>query len=104
VKHLFRRRPTPPPPDPMEFFARLMRAKLGEGYGAMERYKDFRAVFMGQSDAAQGNRVLWQIFEWARLYGRVATPGDPHETYFRDGERNIALRILAALTSEPPVE
>ena len=89
------------PPDPMEFFARLMRAKLGEGYGAVERHKDFSAVFLGKSDAAQGSRVLWQIFEWARMYQRVAAPGDAHETYFRDGERNIGLRILAALISEP---
>jgi hypothetical protein len=100
MRGLLRRR-RPAPPDPMEFFAALMRAKLGDGYGAVERAKDFRAVFLGASDAAQGNRVLWQIFEWARMYGRVAATGDPHETYFRDGERNIGLRILAALISEP---
>lgn len=102
MRGLFRRRrAAPPPPDPVAFFEGLMRAKLGEGYGAVERFKDFRAVFLDESTAAQGNRVLWQIFEWARMYQRVAAPGDPHETYFRDGERNIGLRILAALISEP---
>jgi len=98
---LFRRRASAPPPDPVAFFEGLMRAKIGEGYGAVERYKDFRAVFLGDSTAAQGNRVLWQIFEWCRMYQRVAAPGDAHETYFRDGERNIGLRILVALNHEP---
>jgi hypothetical protein len=102
LRRLFSRRPAaPPPPEPNAFFDGLLRARLGESYGAVERYKDFRAVFLGDSTPEQGNRVLWQIFEWTRMYQRVAAPGDAHETYFRDGERNIGLRILVALNLEP---
>jgi hypothetical protein len=96
---LFRRRPAPP--DPIAFFDSLIKARLGERYGEPDRYRDFRAVFLGHSTPEQGNRVLWQIFEWTRMYQRVAAPGDPHETYFRDGERNIGLRILVTLTAPP---
>ncbi len=98
---LFRRGPVPPPPDPQAFFDALIQARLGDGYGEADRYRDFRAVFLGQSGPEQGNRVLWQILEWTRMYQRVAAPGDPHETYFRDGERNVGLRILVTLNVEP---
>ncbi len=91
----------PAPPDPRVFFDQLAKAKLGERYGEDDRYRDFRAVFLGQSGPEQGNRVLWQILEWTRMYQRVAAPGDPHETYFRDGERNVGLRILVTLNVEP---
>ncbi|HEX9835485.1 MAG TPA: hypothetical protein VGB90_01445, partial [Alphaproteobacteria bacterium] len=67
---LFRRRPAPP--DPIAFFDSLIKARLGERYGEPDRYRDFRAVFLGHSTPEQGNRVLWQIFEWTRMYQRVA--------------------------------
>jgi hypothetical protein len=91
----------PAPPDPRDFFEELVKVRLGERYTETDRYKDFRAVFLGRSGPEQGNRVLWQILEWTRMYQRVAAPGDPHETYFRDGERNIGLRILVTLNVEP---
>lgn len=96
-----RRAPRPGPPDPRVFFDALVKARLGDRYGEADRYRDFRAVFLGQSSPEQGNRVLWQILEWTRMYQRVAAPGDPHETYFRDGERNVGLRILVTLNVEP---
>jgi hypothetical protein len=91
----------PAPPDPRAFFDALIKARLGDNYGETDRYRDFRAVFLGQSGPEQGNRVLWQILEWTRIYQRVAAPGDPHETYFRDGERNVGLRVLVTLNVEP---
>ena len=96
----WRRRPAAEP-DSEAFFAALRRASLGERYTAADRYRDFRAVFFGQSTAEQGKRVLWQILCWCRLFRPVSAPGDPHETYRRDGERNIGLKIFMTLNAEP---
>lgn len=91
-------------PDPDAFFEALRRASLGERYTAQDRYRDFRAVFFGQSTPEQGKRVLWQILCWCRLFRPVSAPGDPHETYRRDGERNIGLKIVMTLNAEPDEE
>jgi hypothetical protein len=91
-------------PHPERFFDDLRRAQLGPRYTAAERYRDFRAVFFGDSTAQQGRRVLWQILEWCRLFRPVSVAGDPHETYRRDGERNIGLRIFMVLNAEPQSE
>ncbi|GAB4377358.1 MAG: hypothetical protein Kow00114_41630 [Kiloniellaceae bacterium] len=97
---LFRKGPAGQP-DPEAFFEDLRRASLGERYTAVDRYRDFRAVFFGESTPQQGKRVLWQILEWCRLFRPVSAPGDPHETYRRDGERNIGLKIFMTLNAEP---
>lgn len=97
-----RRKAGPGAPDPEAFFDALRRAKLGGRDTALERYRDFRAVFLGDSTALQGQRVLWQILAWCRIFRPVSVPGDPHETYRRDGERNIGLRIFMTLNAEPP--
>lgn len=84
-------------PDPEVFLDDLRAAQVGR-YTRMDRYRDFRAVFMA---TPQGRRVLWQILAWGRMYAPVAKTGDPHMTYFRDGERNIGLRIMQAMNAEP---
>ncbi|MAE44873.1 MAG: hypothetical protein CMF63_07815 [Magnetovibrio sp.] len=83
--------------DPEALLADLRSAQLGR-YSRALRYRDFREVFLG---TPAGKRVLWQILDWARLYRSVAVKGDPHQTYFRDGERNIGLRIMATVNAEP---
>ncbi|NIA72523.1 hypothetical protein HBA54_28440 [Pelagibius litoralis] len=91
-------------PDPEGFFEDLRRAAVGKNYSGIDRYRDFRAVFFGESTAEQGRRVLWQILEWCRLFRPVSAPGDPHETYRRDGERNIGLKVFMTLNAEPARE
>lgn len=85
------------------FFGDLRRfAPIRDRYTAQDRYRDFRAVFIsGGATPDQARRVLWQVLEWCRLFRPVATPGDSHETYRRDGERNIGLRIFMTLHAEP---
>ena len=61
---------------------------------------DFCAVFHGHSTPEQGRRVLWQLLDWARIY-RPVKANDPYETYFRDGERNMGLRIIRTMHAEP---
>jgi hypothetical protein len=85
-------------PDPEALFADLARAHVGIGYGDADRYRDFRQVFLATD---QGRRVLYEIFTWANLFRAVFIPGDPYATHYRDGERNIGLKILATLNAEP---
>jgi hypothetical protein len=85
-------------PDPEALFADLARAHADVGYGDADRYRDFRQVFLG---SVQGRKVLYEIFTWANLFRPVFIPGDPYATHYRDGERNIGLKILATLNAEP---
>ena len=87
-------------PDPEVFLDDLRSARRGD-YARIDRYRDFQAVFSGDSTAEQGRRVLWHILEWAHLYRPVAVKDDPHMTYFRDGERNIGLRIMSTMNAMP---
>ena len=87
-------------PDPDAFQRRLAGA-FGidpRRYPPDRLYRDFAAVFL--RDQA-GRRARYKILEWGHLYQPVYVAGDPHGTAFRDGERNLALRILAALNAEP---
>ncbi len=79
------------------FFRSLAAQRLGPGYGPRERHRDFKRVF----SSVEGARVLWTILDWCGLYRPVAVKGDPHETYHRDGRRDIALRIIRAMNAEP---
>lgn len=82
--------------DPEAFFASLLQARIGHRYTEADRKRDFQATF----STLAGRRVLWQIFDWTHMFRPIST-ADPHETYRRDGERNIGLRILAAMNAEP---
>ncbi len=87
-------------PDPEAFFGEL-RGALPDGYTKTDRHRDFHAVFMGTSTPEQGRRVLWEILGWTGMYRRTAVKGDAHETYFREGKRNVGLQILTVVNSEP---
>jgi len=87
-------------PTPDVLFADLARARRIAGYDEDDRRRDFHAVFFG-SDA--GKRVLHEILAWSHLFASTFVPGDSHATHWREGGRDVGLRILAALNSEPPV-
>lgn len=87
-----------PAADPGRIVDRIRAAAPVGRYGAEQRARDFRDVFLG---SAAGRRALWQILAWCRLYRTVAVRGDAFETYRRDGERSIGLRILAQLDADP---
>lgn len=55
--------------------------------------EDYAFVF--GSDA--GKRVLRDLLRYCHVGVASHVPGDSHETAFRDGERNIALVIIAQL-------
>lgn len=85
-------------PDPEALFADLARAHTGVGYSDDERYRDFRQLFLGSD---RGRKVLYEIFTWANMFRPAFVPGDAYATHYRDGERNIGLKILAVLNAEP---
>ena len=86
-------------PDPVAFLERLGRARVGDDYTDIDRYRDFRRVFL---DTPRGRRVLWQLFEMGYLFAPVALlPADPYAAYHRDGARNLALNIMAILNADP---
>lgn len=86
-------------PDPVAFLERLGRSRVGQNYTDIDRYRDFRQVFL---ESPGGRRVLWQLFEMANLFAPVAVlPADPYAAYHRDGARNLALNILAILNADP---
>lgn len=86
-------------PDPVAFLDRLGRSSVGDDYTDIDRYRDFRRVFL---DSPRGRRVLWQLFEMGNLFAPVAVlPADPYEAYHRDGARNLALNIMAILNADP---
>ncbi len=64
----------------------------------MDRYRDFRQLFLGTD---QGKRVLADVLEWGHNWKSTAVRGDSHETYRREGERNLMLKILTAIHMEP---
>ena len=87
-------------PDEIEaLFEELARSRLGrQEYTNIDRYRDFRSLFLSTD---QGRRVLYEIMAWGHIYRSTAVRGDPHETYRREGERNMALRVLTTIHVEP---
>ena len=83
-------------PDP-EALVRDLRNDAGGPYTEMDRYRDFRALF---TDSEAGKRVLAEILAWGHIWHSSMDP-DPHHTSFQEGERAIALKILASIEVEP---
>lgn len=96
IKRLARRLCGVGNPDPQRLFQ-----EIAGGYADdMDRYRDFRAVFLSDE---RGKRVLNEIFAWSHIYRSSAQgrPIDPYQMALREGERSLALRILATLNAEP---
>ena len=74
-----------------------------EDYDPMDRYNDFRKVFL---ETEQGRRVLRQILGWGSLLKshlvKMPHPIDPYAIVAREGERNLALRLFSVMLVEPP--
>jgi hypothetical protein len=84
--------------DLEELLATLRHARAGKQYTPMDRYRDFRQVFLGSD---QGKRVLWELLGFSHLMRHSHSPGDPYTTAFKCGEQNVGHRILFTLNSEP---
>lgn len=71
-----------------------------EGYTPTDRYRDFKKVF----GTDEGKRVLREILSWGRMFRSpvLGKPIDPHAMAVAFGERNMALKLLATVHTEPP--
>ncbi len=69
-------------------------------YSELDRYKDFRLVFL---ETDEGRRVLKQILTWGRLLRSfpMKSPNDPYLDAKLEGGRNLALRIFNTMLAEP---
>lgn len=85
------------PADPQALLADLAASRRGFDYGDADRRRDFRAVFLG---AAAGRRVLYEILAWSRVFASTFVPGDAYATHWREGGRDVGLRILAVLDAD----
>ena len=85
--------------DDTELLDVLASLPRSDNYTDMDRYRDFRKVFTSE----EGRRVLREIVSWGRVLSPSVSgsPIDPYLTHIRDGEKNLALRILVAIYKEP---
>ena len=65
----------------------------------MDRHRDFRRVFL---DSEQGKRVLYEVLAWSGMF-RPSAQGnyDTNETFFHEGQRDVALKIMFTVSTEP---
>lgn len=78
--------------------------QLPEGnYTPQDRFHDFRQLFMGSD---QGKRVFKEILSWGHIFQSSVTgnPVDSNRVLVREGERNISLKLMAAVNLEPPIQ
>lgn len=70
-----------------------------EGYTSMDRFRDFKKVF----GSIEGKRVLLELLSWGRMFRSpvLGKPIDPYAMAVAFGERNIALKLLSAIHTEP---
>ena len=87
-------------PDPEAFLAELAASYPGKTYKPMDRYRDFRRVFLSDE---QGRRVLYEVMSFCGMF-RSAAPRanfDPYHTAFLNGQQDIAFKLLATMNAEP---
>jgi hypothetical protein len=68
-----------------------------ENYTEIDRFRDFRLTF----STPAGKRVLATIVKWGHVY-HTSMNDNTNCVLFNEGERNLALKILAALTEPIP--
>ena len=85
--------------DENELLAFITRLPDVSGYSAKERYDDFRLVF----GTDQGQRVMAEILAWGKLFRmpHLGNPVDSNKNLIITGERNMAIKLIAAYNVEP---
>lgn len=87
-------------PDREDVLDMLQSLPTQEGYTPMDRYRDFRKVFLGSEE---GKRVLREVLSWGRMFSSpvIGNPVDPYRMSIAFGERNIGLKLLSTINYEP---
>ena len=82
-------------PNPESLLREL--ARYGSYSSGMDMYREFRLVFL---ETEQSKRVLSQILNWAHIM-RSTADIEPIQMAILNGERNLGLKILSTIESEP---
>ena len=69
----------------------------GAAYDPREKFRDYRNLFLS---TPLGKKVLWDILILCRLY-KSSMHADSHVTAFNEGKREIGLRVLGIMNTEP---
>ncbi len=74
-----------------------------DNYTEKDQYHDFRKVFMGDSTAVEGQRVLRRIMELGCIFNHppLVSPIDPLMQMALLGKRYLAVKILEIVNNEP---
>lgn len=79
--------------------------KNSENRTKLDRYRDFRTTFLASEE---GKRVLHDILGFAKLSAPIAPPFpepvDCNRMLILEGGRELAIKIVSVLTSEPNME
>jgi hypothetical protein len=69
---------------------------------AKDRQRDSDNAIKTFMSLQPGRAWMWEHLSGCGLYRMSAAAGDVHMTYFREGERNVGLRLLAQLQRACP--
>ena len=78
----------------------LATAQTG-GRPALDRYREFREVFLSTD---VGKRVLHDLLSWGHIWRSSIVRDSAYMTFVKEGERNLALKLLTAIYIEPHVQ
>jgi len=83
-----------------EILALIESLPITDGYTPTQRYQDFRQIFKG---SPQGKRVFREMLAWGKLFRTPihSSPIDPYALAISTGERNISLKLLLVVNTEP---
>jgi len=84
--------------DELDFLELLPTSKYAS---KQDRYNSFRKLFMG---TGEGKQVLYEILSWGRFFdiGISGSPIDQVAMNISAGEKNMAIRLLHVVNTEPP--
>lgn len=69
---------------------------------AHRREKDNREVLATLLSSPQGRNWMWDLMTLGHVFETTFVPGDALSMAFREGERNIGLRLIAMVTTAAP--
>lgn len=59
-------------------------------------------VLKALMELADGRMFVYELLEFCHMYQSSFMQGDPYSTAFREGERNVGLRLTADIMSAAP--
>ena len=80
----------------IDFLDSLERVRLGDSYSSVDRARDFMAVFGGESNRDQGQRVLAQLVKFCTPTPNPAHADRAGTLAFKEGRRWVLAELVRA--------